>query len=163
MSLTLPRLLTLAATTILAMLPAMAQARATNFVMNIDVPVDGVVTLTCGLDTIEDVHVTGTLHVLFHITVDDAGGMHVDIHDNPQGTTGVGLTSGTAYHAVGSAQVMSESNGPTDQMEISHQAVFGLISEGQAANFDFVAVVHSTVNAGGDVTVDLSEIRMECH
>jgi hypothetical protein len=163
MPVTLPRLMTLAATTALAMLPATAHARADTFVSNVDVPLDEVVTLTCGTDTIEDVHITGELHVLFHVTVDDAGGMHVDIHDNPHGTTGVGLTSGTAYHAVGSAQANSENNGPTDQMEISHQAVFGLISQGQAVNFDFVAVVHSTVNANGDVTVDLSEIRMECH
>ena len=101
--------------------------------------------------------------MLYHVIVDDAGGMHVDIHDNPHGTTGIGLTSGTVFRAVGSAQVNSESNGPTDQIDVSRQAIFGLISEGQAANFDFVAVVHSTVNAGGDVTVDLSEIRMECH
>ena len=163
MSVTARRLMTLATVAAVAVMPGAAGARAGTFVSNVDVPVNEVVSLTCGTEIIEDVYVTGALHVLYHLTVDDAGGMHVEIHDNPHGTSGIGLTSGTVFRAVGSAQVNSESNGPTEQLDVSRQAIFNLVSAGQTANFNFVAGIHSTVNANGDVTVELSEIRMECH
>src|SRR5262249_12949307 len=44
--------------------------------------------------------VSGDLHDLFHVTIDDTGGLHLDTHDNPQGISGTDL-AGNKYQGTG--------------------------------------------------------------
>jgi hypothetical protein len=50
------------------------------------------------------VFLTGNLHVLLRFTMDQAGGIHVASHFQPQGIIGVGQTTGDKYQATGVTQ-----------------------------------------------------------
>src|SRR3954463_15072342 len=91
-------LITLMTMLIMGTLPALAAAD--TFTTSTSFPFDIVVFVSCASGGAgEDVVLTGTLHDLFHITFDNAGGLHVKALDNPQGISGVGLTSGAKYQA----------------------------------------------------------------
>src|SRR5207244_1697726 len=46
----------------------------------------------------EAIHLNGTLLAVFSSTESPGGNIEVGFHFNPQGITGVGLTSGATYH-----------------------------------------------------------------
>ena len=52
----------------------------------------------------EAIHLSGTLLAQFRTTESSGGNLAVGFHFNPQGITGVGLTSGATYHATGVTQ-----------------------------------------------------------
>src|SRR5215472_11354553 len=65
-------------------------------------PIDLFVFVPCAVEGDgEVVELTGQLHDLFHITSDGRGRFHLKFHDNPQGLTGVGLTTGEQYQGTG--------------------------------------------------------------
>jgi hypothetical protein len=84
--------------TTLALAAGMALAQATTDTFNEKVPLDQVVDNPC---TGEQIRVTGALHILFHVTEDANGGLHVQTHFQPRGVSGTGLESGTRYRGVG--------------------------------------------------------------
>jgi hypothetical protein len=49
----------------------------------------------------ELVELSGPLHMLFHVTEDANGGIHVKSHVQPQGISGVGMSTGTKYQGTG--------------------------------------------------------------
>ena len=49
----------------------------------------------------EAIHLSGTLLAQFRFTESPRGNVTIGFHFNPQGITGVGLTSGATYHATG--------------------------------------------------------------
>jgi hypothetical protein len=49
----------------------------------------------------EDVFLSGDIHIVVHVTLDGRGGAHFDEIHNPQGVSGVGLTTGTMCRGVG--------------------------------------------------------------
>jgi hypothetical protein len=109
----------------------------------------------------EDILVSGTLHDLFHITIDSAGGINVKLHDQPQGATGVGLTSGVKYQATGVTQEEFSANG-VGQFEDTFINNFLMISQGPAPNFVVTEHAHVTVNANGDVTATHDNFSIDC-
>jgi hypothetical protein len=107
----------------------------------------------------EIVSLSGNLHDLFHITIDGRGGGHFRVHDNPQGITGVGQTTGAKYQATGVTQ--SQTNftvGSTDTF-INN---FRIIGQGPGNNFLVHENFHVTVNANGTVTVAHDNFSIEC-
>ena len=48
--------------------------------------------------------VSGFLHYLFNVTIDARGGFHVKQHNQPQGLSGVGLTTCDKYQGTGVTQ-----------------------------------------------------------
>jgi len=52
----------------------------------------------------EAIHLSGTLLAQFRSTESSGGNVTIGFHFNPQGITGVGLTSGATYHATGETQ-----------------------------------------------------------
>jgi hypothetical protein len=132
-------------------------AQAEQFTANEFIPF----TLTaegCG-DVIE---VSGTLHVLFHITFDAAGGVTVKELFQPQGATGVGLVSGATYQAVGETEDTLTDNGPGPQYEFTFVNNFKMISRGTTANYLVHDTIHVTVNENGEVTAEVVNSTVEC-
>src|SRR5437870_5725152 len=80
---------------------ASADAKAAG-VFNTKFPIHLSVSVPCanGGDG-EVVELTGDLHDMFSYTIDSDGGVHLDVHDNPQGVSGTGLTTGDRYQATG--------------------------------------------------------------
>jgi hypothetical protein len=107
----------------------------------------------------EAIHLNGTLLAQFSTTESSGGNIEVGFHFNPQGVTGVGLTSGATYHATGVTRETTtiRAGGISDTFVNS----FKIIGEGSAQNFLETDVFHLTMNANGVVTaiVDRSTIR----
>jgi hypothetical protein len=80
---------------------------------------------------------------------------------NPQGITGVGLTSGATYHATGETQGTTtiKAKGGISDTFVNN---FKIIGEGSAPNFLQTDVIHLTVNANGDVTATVEKSMIRC-
>jgi hypothetical protein len=89
----------------LGMLAISVQPAQAEVQTNLKVPVTIGVFIPCAAGGAgEDVFLTGNLHVLLRFTMDQAGGIHVASHFQPQGISGAGQTSGDKYHATGVTQ-----------------------------------------------------------
>ena len=109
----------------------------------------------------EAIHLSGTLLAQFRFTETPGGNVTVGFHFNPQGITGVGLTSGATYHATGVTQgttTIKAKGGISDTFVNS----FKIIGEGRAQNFLQTDVVHLTVNAKGVVTATVEKSTIRC-
>lgn len=106
----------------------------------------------------EDVLLSGTLHDLFHVTIND-NSLHVKFHDQPQGITGTGLTTGLKYQATGVTQEeFNTSFGLTDTFVNN----FRIIGQGPGNNFLVHDNVHITINPDGTVTSFHDNFRIDC-
>lgn len=108
----------------------------------------------------EIVILNGDVLVLLHQTEDGAGGFHEKFTLVPRGIIGTGA-SGTQYRAVG-AHSDALNTGPGRATTFTLSATFNVISKGGTDNFISKATVHFTVNANGDLTAEVVEIRAEC-
>jgi hypothetical protein len=139
---------------------AVADAEATAVTTNEQIPITLVVFVPCANGGAgELVELTGTLHVLTHVTSDAQGGLHVKQHFQPQGISGTGLTTGDKYQATGVTQEeFNATVGITDTF-INN---FRIIGEGPGNNFLVHTTFHVTVNANGVVTTIVDNFSIEC-
>jgi hypothetical protein len=107
----------------------------------------------------EVVELSGDLHDLFSYTIDSNGGVHLDVHDNPQGVSGTGLTTGDRYRATGVTRFNLNS---TDTMEVTLVNNFRVIGQGPGNNLLVHDNLHVTVNANGELTASHDNFRVEC-
>jgi hypothetical protein len=108
----------------------------------------------------ETVTLTGEQVIMVHELDDGAGGYHFKFTTVPHGVSGVG-ESGTQYHAIG-AHSDYFSAGPGRATTFTFTVMFLVVSEGGDDNFLAKATIYFKVNARGDVTAELEEIRFEC-
>jgi len=109
----------------------------------------------------EAIQLSGTLLTEFSFTDTSSGNVEVGFHFNPQGITGVGLTSGATYHATGETlgTTTIRANGGISDTFVNN---FKIIGEGSAANFLETDVIHLTVNANGVVTATVDQSMIRC-
>src|SRR5712692_1611363 len=82
-----------------------AQAAASSFTASVKIPISVTVFVPCANGGAgELVDLSGSLNDVFHVTVDDSGGVHVTTHDNAQGVSGTGETTGAKYQGTGVTQ-----------------------------------------------------------
>src|SRR5215469_10821335 len=85
--------------------PTISHAQAFPLTQNSFFPIDLPVFIPCAADGQgEYVELTGELHDLFHVTNNAAGGFSIKNHDDPQGVSGTGLTTGDKYQGTGVTQ-----------------------------------------------------------
>jgi hypothetical protein len=109
----------------------------------------------------EAIHLSGTLLAQFTFTDTPSGNVEIGFHFNPQGITGVGLTSGATYHATGETlgtTTINAKGGISDTFVNN----FKIIGAGKAQNFLETDVMHLTVNANGDVTTTVEKSTIRC-
>jgi hypothetical protein len=109
----------------------------------------------------EAIHLSGTLLAQFTSTETPSGNVEIGFHFNPQGITGVGLTSGATYHATGETlgtTTINAKGGISDTFVNN----FKIIGAGTAQNFLETDVMHLTVNANGDVTATVEKSTIRC-
>ena len=153
-------LLLLAAGAVSCIVAAPVGSGADGFTFSTSFPIDTVVNVPCANGGAgEDVHITGTIHDLFHITVDAAGGLHVKTHDNPQDVTGVGLTTGASYQGTGVTQQEFDVTAGEQDTFVDN---FRIVGQGPGNNFLVHETFHLTVNANGDVTVVFDNLSVDC-
>lgn len=104
----------------------------------------------------EEVLVEGTLHQVVHLT---PSASHLTIHQNTQGLTGTGLTSGDTYHSMGSSNFhLNLGSGSTQTFTSS----FLLIGPGPDNNFRVHQMFHFIVNANGELTSEVDSTSVTC-
>jgi hypothetical protein len=109
------------------------------------------------------VELSGELHDLFHVTVSSSGRLTLKVHDQPQGVSGVGLTTGAKYHATGVTQEMTHQNQVTGfPFNDTFVNNFRLIGQGPGNNFMVHENLHVTINADGTLTSFHDNFSVEC-
>jgi hypothetical protein len=110
-------------------------------------------------DCPDPVALSGTLHEVFTTVVSANGNVLVNVVDNPQGVTGIGLVSGRVYQGTGvTRESITIAKGSTDTFVNN----FRLISRGPGSDVIVQNVFHITVNANGDVTATLDKSTVTC-
>ena len=151
-------LITLVTMMVVGTLPALAAADTST--TSTTFPFDLVVFIPCANGGAgEDVELSGTLHDLFHVTFDNAGGLHIKALDNPQGISGVGLTTGTKYQATGGTQFEFNTKVGFEETDVNN---FRIIGQGRGNNFLVHDNFHVTVNPNGTITTMHDNFRIDC-
>ena len=87
-----------------AVVSSSSGAPASSFTVSSVFPIDLAVFVPCANGGVgEDVLLSGNLHDLIHVTVND-NSVHVKTHDQPQGISGTGVVTGDKYQATGVTQ-----------------------------------------------------------
>jgi hypothetical protein len=97
--------------------------------------------------------------MVVHTTLDGSGGFHSLVEDNPQGVSGIGLTTGQLYQATG--VTLAQFNGKVGA-ESTFVNNFRVISRGPGSNFLVHANIHGTLNANGELTAFVDHVSIEC-
>jgi hypothetical protein len=143
----------------LALAAGMALAQATTDTFNETEPLDGlIVDNPC---TGEPLLLTGELHILFHVTNDANGGLHVQTQFQPQGASATGQVSGEQYRGVGVTR--DEAYFPSEELrETTFIDRFYFVSTGPSDNMLATTTTHVTFNANGEPTADLFRLELKC-
>ncbi len=104
----------------------------------------------------EVVELNGQLHDTFTLTATSKGVFHMDVHDNPQGVSGTGQTTGDLYHAIGMTKFQTISDSPLELVYVDN---FHIIGPG--TNFDVHDNFHIRVE-DGQVTAFHDNFRAQC-
>jgi hypothetical protein len=129
-------------------------------IQNIFVPIDLIVFIPCANGGVgELVEVTGRLHIVLNLTFDNAGGVHVKEHFQPQGISGTGSTTGDKYQGTGVTQ--DEFNAKVG-FEFTSVNNFRMIGQGSGNNLLVHETSHFTVNSNGTVTAIFDKFSVDC-
>lgn len=143
---------------------ALAQATTTRENFRIPQPPGFTVFIPCalgGLGEVVSFSTSGYLHVHTELTFDPAGGFHLKIHTNAQNANAIGLVSGDMYRGTGSFDDMIESSSSLP-FEATHIANFRIIGQATGNNLLIHATLHTTINANGDVVMELEKMSVDC-
>jgi hypothetical protein len=127
---------------------------------NTNVPVTNTVFVPCANNGQGDtIQLSGTLHELIFVTLDNNGGFLLHITANGQDVTGVSTTTGVSYHVgVGDSTTLIGRVGSVQTFTNS----FVLVDQGTAANLIIHFDGHLTVNPNGTVTVSFDRENIQC-
>jgi hypothetical protein len=140
--------------------PTSALAAAETFTVSQNFPIDIVVFVPCAAGGAgEDVHLTGYLQDVFHVTFTTSGDFLVLFHDNPQGVSGFGLTTGSLYEGTG---ITRDNFGGRVGFEETFVNNFRIIGQGPGNNFLVHENFHITINANGTLTAYVDNFSVEC-
>jgi hypothetical protein len=126
-------------------------------------PFDEVVFVPCANGGAgEFVELSGSLNFVFHDIFDASGGLHVQVHSNLQGVSGMGATTGTRYRGVESDVDqfnVSPDDAPFESSTVSSVRVIG---RGPGNNFVLHESAHFTVNGNGELTASHDHLGVDC-
>ena len=155
--------LTIAMTLLTLSLAAVAFSQALAITTNDFVPFSQPILVPCANGGAgEIVLVEGILHIQEHITINDNRAT-IKTFAGPQGASGVGLTTGDTYRAVGNTQetdTIPVIGGATEFTFINN---FRLIGSGPGNNLQVHQTIHVTIDANGTVTTVVDNTSVECN
>ena len=126
----------------------------------IETPVSTVITNPCG----EDVAFKGTFYRVYHTVTNDNGGpfMHVVAHIEIRNATAYGVTTGDPYRLIVTSMTVGQDDDVAyDPDTVIATATTKLISR-DGDNFNMHFIFHMTVTPDGDITVAISDARVDC-
>jgi hypothetical protein len=127
---------------------------------NVVIPIDIGFFVACAAPGVEDiVDMSGSVHLLASVTLDNSGGAHADFHSNWANASGVGETTGLRYRGVWT-------NNRSDNVKVGETATsisrINMVGLGTAGNLSVTVIQHTTVNANGTVTASFDKFVAEC-
>ena len=106
---------------------------------------------------------SGTLHILFHTSLDNNGGFHSKFHLQPQNVSATGTVTGDTYRAVGVTQQTLNISGDGLPFEFTFVNNFRMIGTGKGAvSFHVHTTLHVTINNNGVPTANVANTRITC-
>lgn len=133
------------------------KAQAATVTNDVHMPVSG--TAVSGCPGGESVDLSGSVHLLFHVTINSDGGESADLHVNYQGVSGIGESSGAKYQIP--VEVHINTNGHVG-VETTTTLSAKLIGQGPDNNEVMHMTFHVTVNANGTVTASVDNFFIKC-
>lgn len=143
----------------LAALPAVSWAGATTFRDQYIAPFDSVAVNDCNGELVQ---LNGTLKISSQTVFDAHGGYHATFQLVPQNVRGVGLSSGTAYKAVGGQHDSIKISAAFAPFVSTSTSMFNLVSQGGAPNLQVKYTLHTTINANGRLTANVEKFSSKC-
>jgi hypothetical protein len=128
-------------------------AQATTTTTNLILPLN---TTVSGCDG-QLVTLSGNIHVVTHVTTDTNGGVHIKEHSNYQNVSGIGQPIPISYRGVSSNNTHFN-----NQINVTIVDQVLLISQGPSDNLQIHITMHLTINANGQTTAVVENIRVEC-
>lgn len=110
----------------------------------------------------ELVLIQGTLHIVTGLTVTPSGAFHIKQHFQPQGATGIGLTTGDVYQANGVTRENLSFNAGGLPITDTFINNFRLIAPGTGNNLQIHQTLHITINENGVVTASVANTSVSC-
>ena len=139
-----------------------SDVRATTFTSNVSFPVDIGVFIPCAAGGAGEVVIlSGNLHSLFHSTV-NGNNFKIKIHNQPQGVSGTGLTTGDKYQGTGVTQETFGGSFVNGQFSDTFVNNFRIIGQGRGNNFLIHQTFHITFNASGELTASVDNFSSDC-
>jgi hypothetical protein len=135
-----------------------AFGQATTTTTNEDLPISSSLVNSCNGDVVA---FSGTLHIANTLTTDSSGGYHLRTHSNYQDVSGTGTPSGANYR-ITTTNNETVNDSDTPQFETTVIQTIKAVSQGAIPNLFIHVVLHVTVNANGQTTSSVTEIRTEC-
>jgi hypothetical protein len=135
-----------------------AFGQATTTTTNEDIPISSSLVNSCNGDVVS---FSGTLHITNTLTTDSSGGYHLRTHSNYQDVSGTGTPSGATYR-ITTTNNETVNDSDTPQFETTVIQTIKAVSQGAIPNLFIHVVLHVTVNANGQTTSSVTEIRTEC-
>jgi hypothetical protein len=135
---------------------------AVTFTESISFPVDIAVFIECADGGAgEGVIVSGNLHSMFHST-SNANRFTTVIHNQPQGVSGTGLTTGDKYQGTGATLETITGSLVNGQFSNTFVNNFRMIGQGPDNNFTVHQTFHVTFNANGELTASVDNFTADC-
>ena len=123
-----------------------------------DVPLNTILQCEGG----EAIALSGVVHSQFTQSVDAKGGLHFNFVFKYGDLLAVGLTSGIRYTVSGTSKGSLYFSGPLPIEFTYHVYNLKLIGPGSYSNFLISEFTHLTINANGEVTVQIANSTLEC-
>lgn len=135
-------------------------SKATVFTSNEKQPLDEIVFVPCANNgTGENVHLTGTIHILIH-TVLNKNNFTTKYHFQPQGISGTGEITGDKYHGSGVTQEEVKGSLKNGKYIDTYINNFKIVRHG--TNYKIHVNTHITVNATGETTATVDNFTSDC-
>jgi hypothetical protein len=126
-------------------------------VFNGDVPLLPSIVNPCNGETVD---ISGAAHEVVDETLTPSGNVHLSMHINAQGVSGIGEITGAKYSI--SNSINEELNFAVGQTQTFNNT-FRIIGQGGAPNFNLHFQQHITVNANGTVTSFIDNFSATCN
>jgi hypothetical protein len=140
-----------------------ATAKAPNVVKtNIKVPADFDFGPYQCLDEPEMIHLSGAFHIGTEVEFDGSGGYMLRYHENWQGLSATGLTTGRKYNFVGAGHVHDLRHPGSYPDRFTNIWRFQTIGQGGVGNGYMRGHIHMVVNANGEVTAEFERVEAVC-
>jgi hypothetical protein len=135
---------------------AIAQSATTT--TSVSTEFTSVITTICGAG--EQISVTGRVHVLQHITQTPSGMTSRVTHINLQ-ALGTGQVTGEQYVFTQNTNVAFNSQQPAPLQNTETETI-QIIGRGQTEDRYIRALLHTTINANGELTAEVVEFDRHC-